>query len=91
MIRVGGTYRFGNEMHEPFVFVVVDVTSDFRNSERDHTPKEGFVCLMLRGRFERSRVFANGDDGMVLPGETFAVAERSTISTQSVAYDGSDP
>lgn len=84
MIRVGGTYRFSNEMHRPFVFAVVGAVDDFRNSPKDDCPKEGFVCLVMLG-------VAMLADSSVQPGGTFRCARHSSISIDSVPYDGSDP
>lgn len=84
MIRVGGTYRFGNEIYEPFVFVVVDAIDDYQQGDRTDLP--GFRCLMLRGVFKSPTI-----DAVVEPGGVFHVAERSGIACESTFYDGSDP
>ncbi len=88
MIEVGKVYRYGNELHNPFAFVVVGETDDFRNGPSDDVPKPGFVCMVLLGRAVLNAMF-RGD--AVHPGATFACSHRSAIAVDAEPYDGSVP
>ncbi len=88
MIRVGGTYRFGNEFHRPFAFVVVAEKDDFRHSDSDDEPKRGFVCLVLVGAAVMNALFPSEAVG---PGGTFDCGRCSSIAVDSDPYDGSVP